>query len=92
MEKKKGHEKSPEKVVTKPESKGSATQLKKGVSDENSTQNCRSLRYLLEQRGSKDATFTFEDGTITIYVTYEDVDQFLKKSWLNIPILEIYSK
>ena len=88
LEKKKG----PENVVKRPESKGSVTPIKKGMSDENSTQNCRSLRYLLEQSGSKGATFIFQDGGVPIYVTYEDVDQFLKKCWLNIPILEIFLK
>ncbi|XP_017218614.1 uncharacterized protein LOC108196049 isoform X3 [Daucus carota subsp. sativus] len=92
LEKKKGLEKSPKNVVRRPESKGSTTPVKKGSGDNNSTQNCRSLRYLLEQSGSKGATFTFQDGGIPIYVTYEDVDQFLKKCWLNIPILEIFSK
>nr|XP_017252692.1 PREDICTED: uncharacterized protein LOC108223115 isoform X2 [Daucus carota subsp. sativus] len=92
LEKKKGLEKSPKNVVRRLESKGSTTPVKKGSGDENSTQNCRSLRYLLEQSGSKGATFTFQDGGIPIYVTYENVDQFLKKCWLNIPILEIFSK
>ena len=79
MEKKKHHEKSPENIVKRLESKGSVTPMKKVMSDENSIQNCRSLRYLLEQPGSKGATFNFQDGGAPIYVTYEDVDQFLKK-------------
>ncbi|WOH15073.1 hypothetical protein DCAR_0934608 [Daucus carota subsp. sativus] len=92
LENKKGHDKRSKDVVTKPESKGSATQKNKGLGDENSTQNCRSLRYLLEQSNAKGTTFTFEQDGEPIYVTYEDVDQFLKRSWLNIPILEIFSK
>ncbi|XP_017228676.2 ubiquitin-like-specific protease 1 [Daucus carota subsp. sativus] len=92
LENKKVHDKRSKDVVTKPESKGSATQKNKGLGDENSTQNCRSLRYLLEQSNAKGTTFTFEQDGEPIYVTYEDVDQFLKRSWLNIPILEIFSK
>lgn len=102
METKKGHEMTPKKFVemTKNvESKGSVTPMKKSQpsrgDDINSSEHCRSLRFLLTRSpyDKKGVVFKFEeDGEDPIYVTHEDVDQFLKMSCLNIPILEICLK
>ena len=102
MEKKKGHEKTPKRIVqdTKEvESKGSVTPVKKTTpvfgDDINSSEHCRSIRYLLNKMppSKKDDTFKFEEnGEDPIYITFEDVDQFLKMSCLNIPILELFLK
>lgn len=99
MDKEKGHDVSPKEVVMmskKVESKGSVTPIKK-IPDEdmNSTKHCRSLRFLLNKQPSakKGVAFKFEqNGEDPIYVTHDDVDQFLKMSWLNISILEIFLK
>lgn len=99
MDKEKGHDISPKKVVMMPkkvESKGSVTPVKKSPDDDtNSTEHCRSLRFLLKKLSTnkKGSLFKYEEnGEDPIYVAHEDVDQFLKMSWLNIPILEIFLK
>ncbi|KAL8116439.1 hypothetical protein AgCh_022799 [Apium graveolens] len=98
-DKEKGYDISPKKVVMMPkkvESKGSVTPVKKSLDDDtNSTEHCRSLRFLLNKLPSnkKGSVFKYEEnGEDPIYVAHEDVDQFLKMSWLNIPILEIFLK
>ncbi|KAL8099331.1 hypothetical protein AgCh_031838 [Apium graveolens] len=99
MDKEKGHDISPKKVLMMPkkvESKGSVTPVKKSPDDDtNSTEHCRSLRFLLKKLSTnkKGSLFKYEEnGEDPIYVAHEDVDQFLKMSWLNIPILEIFLK
>lgn len=85
-------------VSKKVESKGSATPIMRNPpllhDDPISTEHCRALRFLLDKRISreKDVMFMLEEGEEKIYVTSEDVDQFLKMSWLNISILEIFIK
>ncbi|KAL8148879.1 hypothetical protein AgCh_006037 [Apium graveolens] len=97
MDKEKGHDISPKKVVMMPkkvESKGSVTPVKKSPDDDtNSTEHCRSLRFFLKKLSTnkKGSIFKYEEnGEDPIYVAHEDVDQFLKMSWLNIPILEFF--
>lgn len=102
LEKQKSHEMSPKRTVQKSKkvkSKGSVTPMKKNLTvlndDINSTENCRSLRFLLNKRPSteKDDVFKFEeDGKDPIHIGPEDVDQFLKMSCLNTSILEVFSK
>ncbi|KAL8109981.1 hypothetical protein AgCh_025911 [Apium graveolens] len=89
----------PKDLVTlgqKVESKGSVTPVKKSPDDDtNSTEHCRSLRFLLKKLSTnkKGSLFKYEEnGEDPIYVAHEDVDQFLKMSWLNIPILEFFLK
>ena len=86
-------------MTKKVESKGSVTPIKKthavSSDDMNSSDNIRSLRFLLNKRPSskKGEVFKFEEnGEDPIYITYEDVNQFLQMSWLNIPILELFLK
>lgn len=86
-------------MPNKVESKGSVTSVKKTYAvsgdDLNSTEHIRSLRFLLNKRSSskKDEIFKFEDdGEEPIHITYEDVDQFLNLSWLNIPIIELFQR
>lgn len=94
---------SPKRIVQIPkkvESKGSVTPMKKTppavLGDYiNSSEHCRSLRFLLNKSppSKKGEVFKFEkNGEDPIYITYEDGDQFLKMSWLNRSILEIFLK
>lgn len=102
LEKQKGHVMNPKRTIQmskKVESKGSVTAAKKTPTllndDINSSENCRSLRFLLNKRPSnkKDDVFKFqEDGKDPIHIGPEDVDQFLKMSCLNTSILEFFSK
>ena len=105
MEKNIVHERTPKNVTRLPrtvESKGSVTPIKRTrtplavIGDDTSlSEHCRSLRFLLNKRTSiaKDEVFKFEEiGEQMIYVTPEDVDQFLKMSDLNVSILEIFIK
>ncbi|KAL8145947.1 hypothetical protein AgCh_003902 [Apium graveolens] len=86
-------------VPKKVESKGSVTPIKKTPplldDDIHSSEHCRSLRFLLTKRPptKKSEVFKYEEnGEDPIYITPEDVDQFLKMSWLNISVLEIFLK
>ncbi|XP_074332491.1 uncharacterized protein LOC141670505 isoform X1 [Apium graveolens] len=84
-------------VPEKVESKGSVTPIKKTPplldNDIHSSEHCRSRRFLLNKRPptKKSEVFKYEEnGEDPIYITPEDVDQFLKMSWLNISVLEIF--
>ena len=102
MEKKKSHKMTPKGKVQdseKVESKGSVTPVKKNRAvlgdDINLSEHCAGLSFLLKKRppNKKGDVFTFEEsGEDPIYITPEDVDQFLKMSWLNTPIIEIFLK
>ncbi|KAL8147766.1 hypothetical protein AgCh_005183 [Apium graveolens] len=81
MDKEKGHDISPKKVVMMPkkvESKGSVTPVKKSPDDDtNSTEHCRSLHFLLKKLSTnkKGSLFKYEEnGEDPIYVAHEDVD------------------
>ena len=103
MEKKKYSSETTTKKVhrklKKVESKGSTTPIKKSqaflVDDTILTKNCRSLSFVLNNLPStkKDEVFKFEQNQeATTYVTLEDINQFLRMSWLNISILQIFTK
>jgi hypothetical protein len=97
-------ETTPEKDIRLPkvvESKGSATLVNKTPplalhgDDANSSEHCRSLRYLLKKRtfAEKDVVFKFEEiGEQPIYVPPVDVDEFLRMACLSASILEIFIK
>lgn len=94
------------KVPRKPKkitSKGSATPTQKSLSflgdDINLSEKCQSLRYVIKNlpphmestKVQKGEVFKFnENQEVPIYVTREDVDQFLRMRWLNIPIVQIF--
>ncbi|XP_074326989.1 uncharacterized protein LOC141664932 [Apium graveolens] len=99
LEKKKLHEMTPIQKSSKVESKGSVTPLKQSpqvVGDDiNSSDHCAGLSFLLKKRppSKKSDAFIFEEnGDGPIYITLEDVNQFLRMSWLNIPIVELFLK
>ncbi|KAL8131230.1 hypothetical protein AgCh_007230 [Apium graveolens] len=99
LEKKKLHEMTPIQKSSKVESKGSVTPLKQSpqvVGDDiNSSDHCAGLSFLLKKRppSKKSNAFVFEEnGDGPIYITLEDINQFLRMSWLNIPIVELFVK
>ncbi|KAL8156662.1 hypothetical protein AgCh_001668 [Apium graveolens] len=99
LEKKKLQEMTPIQKSSKVESKGSVTPLKQSpqvVGDDiNSSDHCAGLSFLLKKRppSKKSDAFIFEEnGDGPIYITLEDVNQFLRMSWLNIPIVELFVK
>ncbi|KAL8149281.1 hypothetical protein AgCh_006327 [Apium graveolens] len=99
LEKKKLQEMTPIQKSSKVESKGSVTPLKQSpqvVGDDiNSSDHCAGLSFLLKKRppSKKSNAFVFEEnGDGPIYITLEDVNQFLRMSWLNIPIVELFVK
>ncbi|KAL8105374.1 hypothetical protein AgCh_029245 [Apium graveolens] len=99
LEKKKLHEMTPIQKSSKVESKGSVIPLKQSpqvVGDDiNSSDHCADLSFLLKKRppSKKSDAFIFEEnGDGPIYITLEDVNQFLRMSWLNIPIVELFVK
>ncbi|KAL8118860.1 hypothetical protein AgCh_016375 [Apium graveolens] len=99
LEKKKLQEMTPIQKSSKVESKGSVTPLKQSpqvVGDDiNSSDHCAGLSFLLKKRppSKKSDAFVFEEnGDGPIYITLEDVNQFLRMSWLNIPIVELFVK
>ncbi|KAL8099663.1 hypothetical protein AgCh_032066 [Apium graveolens] len=99
LEKKKLQEMMPIQKSSKVESKGSVTPLKQSpqvVGDDiNSSEHCAGLSFLLKKRppSKKSDAFVFEEnGDGPIYITLEDVNQFLRMSWLNIPIVELFVK
>lgn len=86
-------------IPKKVENKGSVTPIKENQlflrDDIYSTENCQSLHFLLNNFPSsqKDDVFKFkQNDEDPIYVTCEDVYEFLRMSWINIPILEIFLK
>ncbi|KAL8107464.1 hypothetical protein AgCh_024030 [Apium graveolens] len=99
LEKKKLQEMTPIQKSSKVESKGSVTPLKQSpqvVGDDiNLSDHCAGLIFLLKKRppSKKSDAFVFEEtGDGPIYITLEDVNQFLRMSWLNIPIVELFIK
>ena len=99
MEKKKLQEMTPIQKSSKVESKGSVTPLKQSpqvVGDDiNSSDHCAGLSFLLKKSppSKKSDAFVFEEnGDGPIYITLEDCNQFLRMSWLNIPIVELFVK
>ena len=100
MEKKKVHEMAPKQIQKsrKVESIGSVTPIRKSPTvagdDINLSDHCAGLTFLLKKRHPKktDPFIFLENGEEPIYITPEDVNQFLTMSWLNIPILEIFQK
>ncbi|KAL8101586.1 hypothetical protein AgCh_033474 [Apium graveolens] len=99
LEKKKLQEMTPIQKSSKVESKRSVTPLKQSpqvVGDDiNSSDHCAGLSFLLKKRppSKKFDAFIFEEnGDGLIYITLEDVNQFLRMSWLNIPIVELFVK
>ncbi|KAL8128018.1 hypothetical protein AgCh_014811 [Apium graveolens] len=99
LEKKILHEMTPIQKSSKVESKGSVTPLKQipqVVGDDiNLRDHCAGLSFLLKKRppSKKSDAFIFEEnGDGPIYITLEDVNQFLRMSWLNIPIVELFVK
>ena len=63
--------------------------------DINSTDHCAGLSFLLKKRhpSQKSDPFIYGgNGEDPIYITPEDVNQFLTMSWLNIPIVEMFLK
>ncbi|KAL8146476.1 hypothetical protein AgCh_004274 [Apium graveolens] len=99
LEKKKLHEMTPIQKSSKVESKGPVTPLKQSpqvVGDDiNSSDHYAGLSFLLKKRPpyKKSDAFIFEEnGDGPIYITLEDVNQFLRMSWLNIPIVELFLK
>lgn len=67
--------------------------------DINLSEKCRALRFIVHNlpRGSttevaknEEVFNCFKNNDLPIYVTPGDVDEFLRMSWLNIPILQIF--